>query len=55
MFIPIIQSLSTGQQLVVLFLAAIQLSVLILWIRSEERKRKAKRTQHHTHKKKDSH
>ncbi|MEK4514835.1 hypothetical protein NSS64_06165 [Paenibacillus sp. FSL H8-0122] len=42
MFIPIIQSLSTGQQLVALILAAIQLSVLILWIRLEEKKRKAK-------------
>lgn len=40
MFIPIIQSLSIGQQLAVLFLAATQLTVLILWNRLDKKKKK---------------
>lgn len=38
MFIPIIQSLSTGQQLLVLVLAAIQLIVLIILLSLHKKK-----------------
>lgn len=38
MFIPIIQSLSTGQQLIVLILTAIQLIVLIILLSLHKKK-----------------